>query len=193
MRDRAILDAAKVLFYERGFDAVGVDEIGTRAGVTGPAIYRLFAGKEEILSTLFDEAMDHLLAVTGAPTEDPFEDLHRLVAAQAQFALGDRQLLSIYAREDRSLAGPARRRLVRRQRQHVERWVDALRRCHPQRSADELTSTAYAMIGMLISVAQWPADAMRTTDLAALLTDLAERGLGAMSETPSAASGVRGG
>lgn len=181
MRDRAILDAAKGLFYERGFDAVGVDEIGTRAGVTGPAIYRHFRGKEEILSTLFDEAMDHLLVLAGAPTEDPFADLHSLVAAQTEFALRDRELLSIYAREDRSLSPPARKRLARRQRQHVDRWVDALRRCYPERSDDELTTTAYAVIGMLISVAHWPKEAMRAAGLAALLIDLAERGVGALA------------
>ncbi|UJA21680.1 TetR/AcrR family transcriptional regulator [Thermoleophilia bacterium SCSIO 60948] len=183
MRDRAILDAAKRLFYERGFDAVGVDEIGTRAGVTGPAIYRHFSGKEEILSTLFDEAMDHLLVLAGGPTDDPFHDLHTLVTAQTEFALRDRELLSIYAREDRSLSGAARKRLARRQRQHVDRWVDVLRRCYPERSADELTTTAYALIGMLISVAHWPKEAMRTAGLAALLTDLAERGLGALAGT----------
>ncbi len=37
-----ILKAAKDLFYERSFAAVGVDEIGQRAGVTGPMIYSHF-------------------------------------------------------------------------------------------------------------------------------------------------------
>ena len=79
VRDRAILDSAKRLFYERGYDGVGVDEIGAASGVTGPAIYRHFTGKEEILATLFDEAMVRLRElgfdpsgklVSGEPTQE---------------------------------------------------------------------------------------------------------------------------
>jgi AcrR family transcriptional regulator len=52
VRAKKILEAAVELFYERGFAAVGVDDIGERAGVAGPAIYRHFRGKDEILATL---------------------------------------------------------------------------------------------------------------------------------------------
>lgn len=172
MRDRTILDAAKGLFYERGYDNVGVDDIGAAAGVSGPAIYRHFKSKEEILATLFDEAMDRLLMLSGTPREDPDEDLRALARAHADFALADRELLSIYAREDRSLNATHRRLLHRRQRQFVERWCDVLRRCSPGRSEQELTSAAYALIGLLVSAAQWPRDAFQTEDLAALLVDL---------------------
>lgn len=60
-RDERILEAAEMLFFERGFDGVGVDEIGQAAGVSGSAIYRHFQGKNEILATLFDRAIDALL------------------------------------------------------------------------------------------------------------------------------------
>ncbi|MDX6428827.1 MAG: hypothetical protein QOE54_1193, partial [Streptosporangiaceae bacterium] len=36
-RDRAILDAAAEAFYEKGFHGVGVDELGARAGLSGPS------------------------------------------------------------------------------------------------------------------------------------------------------------
>ncbi|MCQ2575213.1 MAG: MBL fold metallo-hydrolase [Treponema sp.] len=47
-----ILMAALDLFSERGFDGVGVDEIGETAGFKGPSLYRHFKGKDEILSEL---------------------------------------------------------------------------------------------------------------------------------------------
>ena len=56
-RDRKILDTAAAVFYEKGFHGVGVDELGTRAGLSGPALYRHFSGKDEILATLFNEAL----------------------------------------------------------------------------------------------------------------------------------------
>lgn len=172
MRDRDILDASKKLFYERGFDGVGVDEIGAASGVSGPAIYRHFKSKDEILATLFDEAMDRLLMLSGSPKDDPLEDLRTLARAHAEFALSDHELLSVYAREDRSLGEPHRRRLHRRQRQFVERWRTALRRVDPNLPEERLTSMAYALIGMLISAAHWPREALSTPGLSDLLADL---------------------
>jgi len=82
-----ILQVAKDLFYEKSFAAVGVDEIGARAGVTGPAIYRHFSGKDEILATLFDDALEALSEATAATSSDPFVELEGLVRGHVQFVI----------------------------------------------------------------------------------------------------------
>ncbi len=176
-RDREILRVAERLFYERGYGAVGVDLIGEEAGVTGPAIYSHFRGKADLLAALFDEAMDRMLVLAGPVSDDPREELERLMRATAQFALERRQLLTVYTREDRALAAEARKRFRRRQRDYVERWVDALRSLHPERSQEQLVSIAHAVIGLLMSVTMWPREALRTERLPDLLTEL---GLGAL-------------
>ena len=51
-RGNQILEAAEELFYERGFDGVGVDAIAEKAGITGGGIYRHFSGKGEILASI---------------------------------------------------------------------------------------------------------------------------------------------
>ena len=51
-----ILAAAVKLFHERGYHATGMDDIGAEAGISGPAIYRHFKGKEEILEVLLLDA-----------------------------------------------------------------------------------------------------------------------------------------
>jgi AcrR family transcriptional regulator len=177
-RDQQILRVAERLFYERGYGAVGVDSIGAEAGVTGPAIYSHFRGKAEILGALFDEAMDRMLALAGPVREHPREELEHLVRANAAFALEKRELLTVYAREDRALSADARKRFRRRQRDYVDRWVDALERLHPDRSRQELASVAHAVIGMLMSVTGWPREALKTAALSELLADLA---LGALA------------
>ena len=49
-RDREVLlDAAEALFYERGIQAVGMDDIRAAAGIALKRIYGLFATKEELL------------------------------------------------------------------------------------------------------------------------------------------------
>lgn len=172
MRDRVILDAAKTLFAERGFQAVGVDEIGAAAGMTGPAIYRHFRGKDEILATLFDEAMDRLLTLTGTRLDDPVADLRNLARGHAEFALSDRDLLSIYAREERALTKEHRRRLVRRQRSYVARWTATLAECMPSRSPVQIEAAAYSLIGMLLSASHWPRGLITANGAIDLLVDL---------------------
>src|SRR5437773_12310287 len=44
-----ILDIAVGLFASRGYHGVSMDDIGAAAGVTGPALYHHFAGKEAML------------------------------------------------------------------------------------------------------------------------------------------------
>lgn len=176
-REQAILEAATTLFDASGYGRVGVDEIGQLAGISGPAIYRYFSGKDEILAALFDAAMDRLLLLCGRLPDDPFEALDRLVSAHVEFAVGDGALLSVYTREERSLAEPWRRRLHRRQREHLARWVTVLAGCYPHRSRGELEASSHAIIGMINSTSQWPGGVRRDIDPAQLLRLLVRSGV----------------
>ncbi|WP_164775109.1 TetR/AcrR family transcriptional regulator [Nocardioides pantholopis] len=55
----ALLDAARGLFLERGFDAVSVEDVGRAVGVTRGAVYHHFGGKrplfEEVVAGLHRE------------------------------------------------------------------------------------------------------------------------------------------
>jgi AcrR family transcriptional regulator len=176
-----ILDAARRLFYARGYEAVGVDAIGAEVGIAGPSIYTHFRYKAEILAALFDESMDRMLQLAGPPREDPRQDLEHLVRAHAVFAVEERELLTIYTREERSLRTEGRRRFRRRESSYLDRWVTPLEQLHPDRSRQELRSGASAVIGMLMSVTSWPRDALRTPNLPDLLAELA---LGALALAP---------
>lgn len=50
-REQILREAAR-LFAERGFHGVGVDEIGAAVGISGPGLYRHFAGKDAMLAEL---------------------------------------------------------------------------------------------------------------------------------------------
>jgi AcrR family transcriptional regulator len=176
-RQAMILKAAKELFYERSFAAVGVDEIGQRAGVTGPAIYRHFRGKDEILSTLFDDAIDRLMEATAVQSEDPWEELEGLVRGHAEFTLSERKLAGVKIREERSLAEPYRRGLHRRERRYIERWIDCLQRCYPHASINELTTAAHVALGALNSVATWSAEAAKGEEVPDVIVAVVMRGL----------------
>lgn len=72
---------------EQGFHAVGIDDIGAAAGVSGPAAYRHFQNKDAILREPCDAALTELLArARRATTADtPSEVLRTLVELHAVF------------------------------------------------------------------------------------------------------------
>ena len=70
-RRQQLLDVARVLFAERGFDAASVEEIAHRANVSKPVVYEHFGGKEGIYAVVVDREMRELLTrMTSALAED---------------------------------------------------------------------------------------------------------------------------
>ncbi|RPF21418.1 TetR/AcrR family transcriptional regulator [Myceligenerans xiligouense] len=69
-RRRQILDTAADLFAARGFHGVSVGDIGAAVGISGPALYKHFTGKEDILGQCLLHASERLLegarALAGA-------------------------------------------------------------------------------------------------------------------------------
>jgi len=67
---RAVVDAARTLFLERGYAATTIDAISERSDVPAPTVYRLFASKLGILKALLDVSIagdDQPLAVEERP------------------------------------------------------------------------------------------------------------------------------
>jgi AcrR family transcriptional regulator len=75
---RALVAAARPLFSERGYAAVGTDEIARAAGVTRGALYHQFAGKEELFVAVYEQIETEIVArIAGVPaTGDPAAALH---------------------------------------------------------------------------------------------------------------------
>ena len=70
------MGAARELFAERGYAAVGTEEIVERAAVTRGALYHHFADKKDLFRAVYDqtekEVVESIVARTGA-IEDPLE------------------------------------------------------------------------------------------------------------------------
>jgi AcrR family transcriptional regulator len=60
-RREQLLEVARGAFAEKGFDAVSVEEIAQRAGVTKPVVYEHFGGKEGIYAVIIDREVSVLL------------------------------------------------------------------------------------------------------------------------------------
>jgi len=153
-RRSQLLAAAEQLIAERGFPAVRIEDIGAAAGVSGPAIYRHFAGKEALLVELLVGISTRLLAGAQsvlAETPDPAAALHGLIDFHLDFALREPDLIRIQDRDLANLPAAAQRQVRRAQRSYVETWVGALRALDPRLAEDEARVMAHAAFGLLNS------------------------------------------
>ncbi|MFF8955872.1 TetR/AcrR family transcriptional regulator [Streptomyces sp. NPDC014894] len=154
-RREQILKEAARLFAERGFHGVGVDEIGAAVGISGPGLYRHFAGKDAMLAELLVGISERLLSggrlrVEETPS-DPGALLAALIDGHIDFALDDRPLITLHDRELDRLR-EADRKLVRQlQRQYAELWVTAVRELHPGVPENEARAAVHAVFGLLNS------------------------------------------
>ena len=153
-RRRALLDAAARLFAERGFDRVSMEDLGSAAGVSGPAVYRHFPGKQSVLAALlidvsrglFDGGSDVIEA--GA---DAAATLRALITFHVAFALANADVIRVQDRDLESLASAEQHRVRTLQRNYVELWVGVLGRLDPETPAAELRVKAHAAFGLINS------------------------------------------
>ncbi|MFE1576544.1 SACE_7040 family transcriptional regulator [Streptomyces fradiae] len=153
-REQILREAAR-LFAERGFHGVGVDEIGAAVGISGPGLYRHFAGKDAMLAELLVGISERLLdggrrrvAESGG---DPEALLSALIDGHIDFALHDQSLITLHDRELDRLRDADRKRVRQLQRQYVELWVDAVRRAYPPLDEDDARAAVHAVFGLLNS------------------------------------------
>jgi AcrR family transcriptional regulator len=176
-RDRSILDAAAQAFYEKGFHGVGVDELGARAGLSGPSIYRHFSGKDEILATLLNEALDELMAATISVHGDEARDLERAIHHHIRFAIHRRQLVLLYQRDIGALVDPWRKAFTRRRAQYTARWEALFMARYPSLDSSTAATVSQACLGMIFSVAAWPPGAADAAQVPDTLERLVHHGL----------------
>jgi len=89
-RREEILQAAKELFLEEGYEATTIRRIADRVGVSAPALYLYFHDKEAMMLALCDQTFGRLIErITDIEktVADPLERLRRFGDAYARFGL----------------------------------------------------------------------------------------------------------
>lgn len=82
---RALLEAARELFAERGYAAVGTEEVVARAGVTRGALYHHFRDKQDLLRAVHEQLEHHLVTRVGAAMTEVTEPMEGLSTGIAAF------------------------------------------------------------------------------------------------------------
>ena len=60
-RRHQLIDIARSLFAERGYEGTSIEEIALRANVSKPVVYEHFGGKEGLYAVVVDREMSSLL------------------------------------------------------------------------------------------------------------------------------------
>jgi AcrR family transcriptional regulator len=163
---RKIVATAWELFRTRGFHAVSVDDIAEKSGVTGPAIYRHFTSKDELLEELLAPAEDVLYG--PLPTGSAEQVLQEFFRRVTVIASTHPDAISLYHQEWHSLSAERRQRHREAMTRRVDQLARILRKARP-----ELTiARARLLVGLALTSASYvghPGAPPRADDSEALL------------------------
>jgi AcrR family transcriptional regulator len=181
-----LLGLAARLFAERGFAGVTMDDIGAACGISGPALYHHFAGKEALLGEMLVAISEHLLAQgRHAQTTVPGA-LDFLVDGHVQFAVDHPELITVHYRDLVHAAEADRRRVRRLQGRYVECWVAVLGREAGAPEPRVIRAAVHATLGLINST---PFSArLARDDMMGLLRSMALGALRSALEPTGAAS-----
>ena len=165
-RREQILAAAAELFARHGFHGVGIDDIGSAVGVSGPALYRHFRSKDAMLGEMLTSISEELL--DGGQQRGA---LLELIGFHVDFALDNPALITVQERNLGNLTDPDRRRVRALQRRYVELWVDAIRATDDGIDEPTARAAAHAVFGLINSTPH--SRHLDRDQMAGLLTDMA--------------------
>jgi AcrR family transcriptional regulator len=188
-RREQLIEVARTLFAERGFDGASVEEIAARAEVSKPVVYEHFGGKEGVYAVVVDREVRQLL---GMMRDALTADSPRVLIEQAAFALLDYIEQSsdgfrILVRD--SPPGAATGTYVSIIGDIATRVEGILIDQFKRRGFDPRTAPMYAqmLVGMVGTTGQWWLEARKPAKevVAANLVNLAWNGLSGLEQKPA--------
>jgi AcrR family transcriptional regulator len=188
-RRQQLLDVARSLFAEKGFDGASVEEIAHRANVSKPVVYEHFGGKEGVYAVVVDREMHSLLTqMTSALAEDahPRMMLERAAVALLDYVEGSADGFRILVR-----ASPVASQtgtfssLLNDIASQVENILGVR---FSSRGYDPKLAALYsqALVGMVALTGQWWLDVRKPKkeEVAAHLVNLSWNGLSHLEDAP---------
>ena len=178
-RRQQILETAAELFAARGFHGVSVADLGAAVGISGPGLYKHFAGKDAVLAEMLVSISEELLSVgrqRAAEAPDAVAAVRALVDWHVEFALRHRPLIVVQDRDWESLPEADRERVRTLQREYVELWADRLRAVHQSLEPDRARAMSHAAFGLINSTPH--SGLLPDGDMSLLLRQMALHSLG---------------
>jgi AcrR family transcriptional regulator len=187
-RRQQLLNVARALFAEKGFDGTSIEEIAHRANVSKPVVYEHFGGKEGIYAVVVDRETQSLLdrMVSTLHGGHPRAMLEQAASALLAYVEESQGGFRILVRDSpvASSTGTFSTLLndIASQVEHI------LGQQFAARGYDEKLAALYAqaLVGMVALTGQWWLDARKPKrdEVAAHLVNLAWNGLSNLEHKP---------
>src|SRR5262252_2382855 len=103
LKRKRIVDAARRLFYEKGYERTTLDDIAERLQVTKPFIYSYYKNKNELLHEIAQQCISECLEAQSrilASKASTSDKLARIVEEVAQVIIDNQAKTIIYLREE---------------------------------------------------------------------------------------------
>lgn len=164
-RRAAIFDAALRLFRKQGFHATSINQIGAASGVTGPAIYRHFSSKGEVLAEAIGEGGRRIADATREALKSdahlPARSVEQLVRAYVEVALDNADIYAAYVFEARHLEPELRKPLLDRERRHQLGWTRLVQAAQPEMNDEQVQTVVRMAISSVASLCLEPSSLER--------------------------------
>lgn len=189
----AILDAASLLFIEKGFGGTNINDIADAVGMTRTALYYYFPSKESMLEALTREVTERASDLTKKVAQrselPPDEGLRQLILHHAGLILAHPLQFRVVERSESSLPEAQRQTAQTARRAVRDDFVNVIRSGISQgvfRPVDADVA-AFSIIGMCNWCAWW-FDSRRGEPIEPIAELIASLGLRMLSTDDSAAS-----
>ena len=153
-RRELLLQCAADLFSAKGYYAVGIDDIGAAAGISGPGVYRHFPSKQALLVAVFDQVIEiqrEQLREALSEAVDPAGALEAMVQLHVRFAVEQRETMAVWRQEFHHLPEADSWRLRRAQRLYVEEWVHVVHELRPDLNDASVRALVHGVLALLQS------------------------------------------
>ncbi len=187
-RSGFIYRTAAQMIYEKGFDAISMNEIAKALDLTKPGLYYHVKGKKQLLFSIMDFAMDLLDTRVVGPAKsiaDAEARLRLIVTEHARLLTHEAGALAILIDEDAGLSGVQREEIVKRKRAYFDLLRETLDEIKAEGRLRPVDSTvaAFSLLGMVMWISRWY-DPQGRLDSEHVLRDVTEIALGGVVSPP---------
>jgi AcrR family transcriptional regulator len=188
-RREQLIETARGLFAERGYDGTSIEEIAARAEVSKPVVYEHFGGKEGLYAVVVDREVRSLLTMMqdSLTSGEPRMLLEQAAVALLDYIEQSSDGFRILVRD--SPIGSASGSFVSIIGDIATRVEHILAAEFTARSFDAKAAPMYAqmLVGMVGTTGQWWLDARKPSKevVAAHLVNLAWHGLAGLEKDPT--------
>ncbi|MGW6461417.1 TetR/AcrR family transcriptional regulator [Streptomyces sp. NPDC055078] len=168
-RREAVLTVATRLFAERGYEAVGMEDIATAAaGMAGPSLYHHFAGKSAILVAALTRCLEAMLFDLSAAleyAEEPGQALDAALHSFVRISIQHGDAMRALLHEIVNVPAEERQAVRRMQHDYVAEWTALLTGHRPELLQAEAELLTHATQGVVNTLSQngeiWTRPALR--------------------------------